>query len=101
MFTLTVADDRSAASSSRAASTLAAVWYSSSANGDNGVPGGERVGGDPAIERRPELRAEAIDVEVLQLSVVVRRRVDPLDEQSHIDLGLFRGEIGGAGCVDA
>ena len=61
----------------------------------------ERSRGDPGVDGRLELRAEARKVEVGQLGLLLRVRVDPLRERRHVDLGLRVREIGRASGLDA
>ena len=52
----------------------------------------QRLRREPGCERRLELRAEASLVELLELGLVLRVRVDPLDEGRDVDLLLGLGE---------
>ena len=69
-----------------------------------GVP--QRTRREPRLERRLELLAEALLVEVRERRLLLGVGVDPLDERRDVDLGLRVREAGGARgldshCVDA
>ena len=53
-----------------------------------------------ASKAGPNSVAEAVPVEVCQLGLVLRVRVDPRDEGRDVDLGLASREVGGAGGLD-
>ena len=67
----------------------AASRYCGSAKGDSGASGFfERPGRYPGVERRHELRSEALAVEGGELVLVARVGVDPLGEEGDVDLCL-------------
>jgi GAF domain-containing protein len=61
----------------------------------------QRLRREPGCERRLELRAEASLVELLELGLILRVRVDPLDERRDIDFLLSLCEALGTGGVDS
>ena len=83
------------------ASSFAAIWYSSMANGVAGRVGiREGSGGEPGVVRRQELRTEPADVEVGDLGLPTQVRIGPGDERRDVHLRLRPGQAVGAGRQD-